>query len=46
VLADHYDREVDIWMLTEKRVKDQEAIRAVLDYLGAEIRDALRRVAN
>jgi DNA-binding transcriptional LysR family regulator len=44
VLGDVYNRDVDIWILTEKRVKDEPVIRAALDFLGTEISAALKRL--
>ncbi len=46
ILGNHYNREVDIWMVTERRVREQASIRAVLDFLGAEIGAALRRLPS
>ncbi|MEO1491302.1 MAG: LysR family transcriptional regulator [Pseudomonadota bacterium] len=44
VLGDHYNRDVDIWILTEKRLKDEPVIRSVLDFMGNEIQSALKRL--
>lgn len=45
VLADSYDEELDVWILTERRLKARPAVAAMLSYLTEEIGQSLRRIS-
>ncbi len=45
VLANSYNPDIDIWLLTERRLTTRPSVRTVLDFMATEIAASLRRIS-